>query len=507
MGNRPVSERRGRDPERAVEGVGERGRNRVAETGDHLGDVLVESAGGSMAPTIAVATSSLVMVVNAAVATAATPRPILARLSHSRPLLLLLASGGVVGAALAVLAPAALISWGFVLYLAFTVIDVLARPGFLRPAPTTPSQSRALAIPAPLAAPIGVVASFLGVGASVMTVPLLRRSGLRMSEAATLANPLTLAISLPACLTFLIVNHSSGVRTALFSLGTVDLGAGLLLLLGAVPVVVLLRRKPPAIPDRAHAWGCLGLLVVVLVVATTELARDRASLPRMRLTPTERDRLLIFTAAELARARRARGLRLNVPEATALIADTVCEAARDGARLAEAMAAGREVLAAEDVLPGVADVVGQVEVEAVFDDGTRLVVVTELFQGTSMGHEAPGAVLPGSAEPVSFPGAVTITVTNTASVPISVTSHFHFFEVNPRLRFDRRVAYGRRLAVDAGGTVRFGPGDTRDVELTPIGGARVVIGFAGLVDGPLDAPGALEAALDKARACGYLGAE
>jgi urease subunit gamma/beta len=102
---------------------------------------------------------------------------------------------------------------------------------------------------------------------------------------------------------------------------------------------------------------------------------------------------------------------------------------------------------------------------------------------------------------------VTITVTNTASVPISVTSHFHFFEVNPRLRFDRRVAYGRRLAVDAGGTVRFGPGDTRDVELTPIGGARVVIGFAGLVDGPLDAPGALEAALDKARACGYLGAE
>ena len=61
----------------------------------------------------------------------------------------------------------------------------------------------------------------------------------------------------------------------------------------------------------------------------------------MRLTPTERDRLLIFTAAELARARRARGLRLNVPEAVALIADTVCEAARDGARLADAVAAGR----------------------------------------------------------------------------------------------------------------------------------------------------------------------
>ena len=64
----------------------------------------------------------------------------------------------------------------------------------------------------------------------------------------------------------------------------------------------------------------------------------------MRLTPTERDRLLLFNAAQLARARRARGLLLNVPEATALIADTVCEAARDGLRLAEAVEAGRTVL-------------------------------------------------------------------------------------------------------------------------------------------------------------------
>lgn len=232
----------------------------------------LEAADGSAAATIAGATSSLVMVVNAAVATAATPRPILARLRHSRPLLLLLATGGVIGAALALLAPSALISWGFVLYLAFTVLDVLARPGFLRPARTTPSPSRALAIPVPVAAPIGAIASFLGVGGSVMTVPLLRRSGLRMSEAATLANPLTLAISLPACLTFLIAHHSSGVRTALFSLGTVDLGAGLLLLLGAVPVVVLLRRKPPSIPDRVHAWGYIGLLIIVLVISATELA-------------------------------------------------------------------------------------------------------------------------------------------------------------------------------------------------------------------------------------------
>nr|BFE80719.1 hypothetical protein GCM10020093_033200 [Planobispora longispora] len=113
----------------------------------------------------------------------------------------------------------------------------------------------------------------------------------------------------------------------------------------------------------------------------------------MRLTPTERDRLLLFTAAELARSRRARGLRLNVPEATALIADAVCEAARDGARLAEAIEAGRAVLGPGDVLPGVADIVTEVMVEAVFDDGTRLAVVTDPIGGGSLGAEAPGAVI------------------------------------------------------------------------------------------------------------------
>lgn len=228
----------------------------------------------------------------------------------------------------------------------------------------------------------------------------------------------------------------------------------------------------------------------------------------MRLTPTERDRLLIFTAAELARARRARGLRLNVPEATALIADTVCEAARDGARLAEAVIAGRSVLTAADVLPGVPEVLTEVQVEAVFEDGTRLAVIdAPLGPGTG---EGPGSVIPREesqhpAEPPADP--VRLEVHNTAVVPISVTSHFHFFEANPRLRFDRAEAYGRHLAVPAGSSVRFDPGATVQVTLVPIGGARVAIGFAGLVDGPLDAPGQKRRALARATACGYLGAE
>lgn len=226
----------------------------------------------------------------------------------------------------------------------------------------------------------------------------------------------------------------------------------------------------------------------------------------MRLTPTERDRLLLFGAAELARARRARGLRLNVPEATALIADTVCEAARDGARLAEAIEAARRVLGPDDVLPGVADVVTEVHVEAVFDDGSRLAVVCDPIGGGSLGALAPGAVLPGPARPDPV-AAVLVTVRNAATVPVSVTSHFHFFEANPRLDFDRAAAYGMRLNVPAGSSVRFGPGDTAQVGLLPIGGDRIAIGFAGLVDGPLDAPGAKEEALRRAAACGYLGTE
>ncbi|MFC5909773.1 urease subunit gamma [Streptacidiphilus monticola] len=226
----------------------------------------------------------------------------------------------------------------------------------------------------------------------------------------------------------------------------------------------------------------------------------------MRLTPTERDRLLLFNAAQLARSRRARGLRLNVPEATALIADTVCEAARDGRRLAEAIEAGRSVLSAEDVLPGVPDIVTTLQVEAVFEDGTRLCVIDDPFRGAgSLGAEAPGAALPGTGEGYEpAEAAVTLPVRNTSAVPITVTSHFHFFEANPRLAFDRAAAYGMRLAVPAGSSVRFDPGATVTVDLLPIGGARVAIGFAGLVDGPLDAPGAREAALRKARATGYL---
>jgi urease subunit gamma len=95
----------------------------------------------------------------------------------------------------------------------------------------------------------------------------------------------------------------------------------------------------------------------------------------MRLTPHEQERLLIHVAADVARSRQARGLLLNYPEAVALITSHVLEGARDGRTVAELMASGREVLGRKDVMEGIAEMIPDVQVEATFADGTKLVTV------------------------------------------------------------------------------------------------------------------------------------
>jgi urease subunit gamma/beta len=219
----------------------------------------------------------------------------------------------------------------------------------------------------------------------------------------------------------------------------------------------------------------------------------------MRLLPREQDRLLLFLAAELARKRQARGLRLGQAEAVAVIADAVCEAARDGASYAAAEAEGYGALAPEDVLDGVAELVPRVEVEALFADGSRLIVLHDPIRAS--GPPPQGEV--GVAWLADGPA---LTVVNEGEHPVGVSSHFHFFEVNRVLRFDRAAAWGMRLAIAPGAKVFFDPGRPRDVVLLPFGGERVVRGHAGLADGPLDADGAKDAALALARERGYRGA-
>jgi urease subunit gamma/beta len=219
----------------------------------------------------------------------------------------------------------------------------------------------------------------------------------------------------------------------------------------------------------------------------------------MRLLPREQDRLLLFLAAELARKRRGRGLRLNQAEAVALIADEVCEAARDGRSYAEAEVAGYRALGPGDVADGVAELVRRVEVEALFGDGSRLLVLHDPI--TSAGPRAYAEV---GIEWLAEERA--LTVVNEGAVPVGVTSHFHFFEVNRALRFDRAAAWGMRLAIAPGAKVFFDPQLPHKVFLTPFGGARVIRGHGGLADGPLDADGAKQAALALARERGYRGA-
>jgi len=222
----------------------------------------------------------------------------------------------------------------------------------------------------------------------------------------------------------------------------------------------------------------------------------------VELTPSELDRLLIFNVAQLAQARRLRGVKLNKPEAVALISHAVIEAARDGADHATALKAGLNAITESELISGVGTMLSGIAVEAVFDDGRRLVVVD--FE--SADQDIPGKVTRlAPMERKSKNDVVSVTVVNESDIQISVTTHMHFFESNPRLRFDRAASYGRHLYIPAGEHVDFPPSTEVSIELVPISGNRILIGFAGLVDGPLDAPGAKENAIAKARSLGYLG--
>jgi urease subunit gamma/beta len=184
----------------------------------------------------------------------------------------------------------------------------------------------------------------------------------------------------------------------------------------------------------------------------------------MRLTAWEEERLLIFTAAELARRHRDRGLLLNAPEAVALICDAMLETARAGASYEDVEAAGRAAVAADQVLPGVTALVDEVRLEVLLDDGVRLVVLLEPLGPP--GDDAPGAVRQAPmVERATDRDRIQLEVRNGSTRVVRVSSHYPFERVNPRLEFDRRRAAGFRLDLPAGSSERWGPGETRTVEL------------------------------------------
>src|SRR3954469_9271011 len=231
----------------------------------------------------------------------------------------------------------------------------------------------------------------------------------------------------------------------------------------------------------------------------------------MLLTPTEMERLTIFNAAELARRRRGRGLKLNYPEAVAFITDEILEGARDGRAVADLIGYGSTILSSADVLPGIAAMMDIIQVECVFPDGTKLVTVHEPIRptpGSDVDTERPGVVVaaPGQIALNAGRPTVTLTAVNTGDRPIQIGSHFHFFEINKALDFDRASAFNMRLDIPAGTAVRFEPGASKVVNLVEFGGSQQLSGLNNLTDGAASDPGVRAAALARARARGFRGA-
>jgi urease subunit gamma/beta len=210
----------------------------------------------------------------------------------------------------------------------------------------------------------------------------------------------------------------------------------------------------------------------------------------MHLSPREVDKLLLHAAGFLAQKRLARGVRLNHPEAIALIATQILELIRDGRSVAELMDLGRHMLGRRQVMEGVAEMIHEVQVEGTFADGTKLVTVHDpiadehgdldlALYGSFLPvpprerfAASPETITPG--ERFIAPGEivlnegrreVTLTVTNRGDRPIQVGSHYPFAETNRALEFDRALAAGMRLDVPAGAAVRFEPGEGKTVRL------------------------------------------
>lgn len=196
----------------------------------------------------------------------------------------------------------------------------------------------------------------------------------------------------------------------------------------------------------------------------------------MRLVPREQDKLMLHYAGMLARDRKAQGLKLNYPEAVAYISMEVMEKARAGASAAELM-----------------------------QYGTKLVTVHNPIKGASKLHPGEFIVEKGTVKLNEGAESIELTVSNTGDRPIQTGSHFHFFEVNKALEFDRKAAYGMRLDIPAGTAVRFEPGEKKTIRLIPIGGDRIGYGLNGLVNGKMDDENIKQAAFEKAKKLGFKG--
>ncbi|TGE26946.1 urease subunit beta [Hymenobacter metallicola] len=243
----------------------------------------------------------------------------------------------------------------------------------------------------------------------------------------------------------------------------------------------------------------------------------------MHLTPKDLDKLVLHQAGFVAQKRYARGLLLNYPEALALLATQLLEFIRDGESVTTLMNKGKLLLGLQDVMPGVAEMIHEVQVEGTFPDGTKLVTVHHpicretgdpalALYGSGMTrvaavtqpdnhiNDTPGEYQLTDGELILNENrdTVEVDVVNMGDRPVQVGSHYPFSETNAALQFDRAKAYGFRLNIPAGTAVRFEPGERKRVMLVALGGERIVYGGNGWIDGRLSEDSRRSAAIEKA---------
>ena len=243
-----------------------------------------------------------------------------------------------------------------------------------------------------------------------------------------------------------------------------------------------------------------------------QLAPAKSGRCSVLLTPTEMERLTIYVAAELARKHKAKGLPLNHPEAVAYIVDEILEGAREGRSVADLIAWGSTLLTTDDVMPGVAHLMPMIQVEGTFPDGTKLVTIHDPIRPgkrkSAEGEVVPGEIIAddGDIELNAGRRKATLKVVNTGDRPIQIGSHYHFFETNKALDFDREKSFGMHLDIPAGTSVRFAPGESKEVVLTEFGGTGELLGLNGLTEGNWRSEANKAEALQRARARGFKGA-
>ena len=224
------------------------------------------------------------------------------------------------------------------------------------------------------------------------------------------------------------------------------------------------------------------------------------------------ERLTIYVAAELARKHKAKGLSLNHPETVAYIVDEILEGAREGRSVADLIAWGSTLLTTDDVMPGVAHLMPMIQVEGTFPDGTKLVTIHDPIRPGKRkavkDEVVPGEIIAsdGDIELNAGRRKAKLKVINTGDRPIQIGSHYHFFETNKALDFDREKGFGMHLDIPAGTSVRFAPGESKEVVLTEFGGTGELLGLNGLTEGNWRSESIKVEALQRARARGFKGA-